>query len=340
MANLFKLLYIVSAILFTVSHLAGQSLFGPPQYRDETRFKKDLNNDGYDDAVHCYYDGGSGFGGTNLTIKNGKTKQVFEFSTFGSKWPTIIAVPIHPHLDPEKDKIFCEQVEKLIFPSIKVKQPEPCLQWVLDGFKSKKVSGPDSSYFEFAFGFQPRWQKGEVYLPKNYFVLLKSSYFFSAMKNTTIGDLPAWFNENTKGWAICYSQNIHGNNLEKTYLDSEFEVFKAHKSVILKQENSYMWVFIDEGALTGGSDKWGRVKDAIMLENFIFIETTGEMQEQNLFVIDHLNGICAKFKYDILQRNSEDWIVNQKLTWDPDHEVTILQKIQREMGFFYTSLKK
>ncbi len=326
-------------MVFAPLTLFGQPIMGPPQYREAANYVKDINQDGYKDSVRYFYDGGSGFGGTNMYLTHGKTHQTYEFSTFNTKWPILTSIAIHPDLYTKENEPFFDEVEKNLFPAIQVDKPELCLQWILDGFKSKMVNGNDSGLLEYAFGFQPRWKKGDIYLPKSYFVFLDTKDFGSTLQKTSIGDLPEWLDENTKGWLICYAPNIHGQKVEKVAVDNDLELYKAHKSVILKKQDGYMWVFVDEYLLTGGADKWGRVKNTTFHEGLIFVETEGEMAERYLFVVDHIKGICARFKYEYLHSGSDQWIQNGKLMLGDHQTPAMIDKIKTEIESLYKEIK-
>ena len=72
--------------------------------QDTETIHEDFNGDGYNDALSCYYSGGSGFGGRYCELKNGATNEIYEVNTQGCFCQIKNAILIPPVLRKKENK--------------------------------------------------------------------------------------------------------------------------------------------------------------------------------------------------------------------------------------------
>ncbi|WP_299776514.1 hypothetical protein [uncultured Formosa sp.] len=263
---------------------------------------KDFNNDGDLDTLESYYDGGSSFGGTYVTLINGKTKDTFKLNSFGCFCDIKETILIPPKLMEDSNKPFLDAIKKELLPE-KWDTPEASLQWLItSNMNYKKLK--DNTYFDLIINTPPKWISGEIKLPKTYYIDVKGEtldkLFF------TNGKVPDWYNPlTTEGWLIYYGHNHFRNKNENGLLMIEkspaYKVFKSSQGVILKKDNSYAWLFVADYGITGSPEKLRR--DAIgklkLVNNYIIIQLTNSLNFSNpIFIIDIEKGITVRLNDD------------------------------------------
>ena len=92
---------------------------------------EDFNNDGADDVLKCSYEIGSSFGGGDCELTDGKTKNKFTLSNYGSFCAIKKRVSIAPDLRKKENEYFFYTLKKEILPKFKT-TPDQSLIWIIN----------------------------------------------------------------------------------------------------------------------------------------------------------------------------------------------------------------
>ena len=261
---------------------------------------KDFNNDGYIDTLNSYYDGGSGFGGTYVTLINGKTDNKVEFNDFGCFCDIKKIILIPPKLTTENYKPFIEVIKKELLPK-KKNVPDASLQWLITAnINNEKLS--NNTYYDLIINSPTIWIPGEIELPSTYYIDIKGDTLRTFYHND---EEPHNWNNSTEneGWLVYYGhnhfRNKNGDTLIMTNISSMYKVFKTSHGIILKKDNSYAWVFVSDYRLTGGPQKlrWESIGHIEIIEKYIIVQLINSSDFSNpIFIIDIENGISGRLR--------------------------------------------
>lgn len=263
---------------------------------------KDFNNDGYIDTLKSYYDRGSSFGGTYVTLINGKTKENFELDDFGCFCDIKKIILIPPKLRKASNKPFLEVIKKELLPA-KMNMPDASLQWLITAnVNSKKLS--DNIYYDLLIKAPPQWTSGKIKLPSTYYIDVKGDTLHKLYYTDT--DIPKWYDsKNNEGWLVYYGHNHFRNEKEDSLVlvdtSPTYKVFRTSHGVVVKKGNSYVWIFVTDYRLTGAPEKLrresiGKIK---LVNRHIIVQLINSMEFSNpIFIIDIEKGISGRLRCD------------------------------------------
>jgi len=261
---------------------------------------KDFNNDGYKDTLKTYYDGGSGFGGTYLSLINGKTKEIFELDDFGCFCDIKKIILIPPKLMQLRNKPFLEAIKKELLPARR-NFPDASLQWLISAnINNKKLS--NNSYYDLFIKTPPQWIPGKIELPNTYYIdvsgdTLQKLYFADNEK-------PTWYNpKKNKGWLVYYAhnhyQNQKGNSLVLVDASTKYKVFRTFHGVVVTKGNLHNWVFVTDYQLTGAPEKlrWKSIEDVVLIDKYLILQLINSEAFSNpIFIIDIEKGFTGRLR--------------------------------------------
>ena len=330
--------FIVCSFWFWAGIAQGQYrpfLSAPPQWRPTTTVERDINRDGWMDSLAYAYDGGSGFGGTELVLKDGRTKKSYELLLFGSKWAKCFFLACPNDFYKKGNTAFTRAVERSLLPKRRFYQAEGSLRWILDAIKMPKQVEMDSGYFYKVLLFKPYWYAGDLFMPTNYFLRLPAADSKILMPVLYDPDTPEWFNQHTKGW-ISYYPNI--GILSPTDQQKKLRLLSNTEAVVLQSPTAHAWIFVDETLLTGGDPKWGRIGRTLFWNDLVLIEYFHQ-HTRGWYVVDYHKGICAQLNYF----SQEEGVIHPKeIVFRENGEVTTytLSDIQQQLRQVYQILSQ
>lgn len=298
MSNRLKLTQIIIKLKYFLIFLFPTIVFG----QNPKVIFKDFNNDGYIDTLKSYYDGGSGFGGTYVTLINGKTNENFELNNFGCFCDIKQIILIPPELRKADNKPFLEIIKKELLPE-KMNIPDASLQWlVTSNINNKELS--DNAYYDLLINTPPKWISGRIKLPKTYYIDVKGDTLHKLYHNDN--EIPKWYDSvNNEGWLVYYGHNHFRNEKRDSLVMVDtsltYEVFRSSHGVVLKKGNYYAWIFVTDYRLTGAPDKlrWESIGNIKLIDKYIIIQVINSIEFSNpIFIIDIEKGISARLRYD------------------------------------------
>ena len=269
--------------------------------QDSKTITKDFNNDGVLDTLKSYYDGGSGWGGTFVTLINGKTKENFEMDNYGcfcNIW-NIILIP--PELRKASNKPFLEVIKEELLPK-KMNIPEGSLQWLITvNLNSKELS--NNIYYDMLIKTPPQWTFGKIKLPDIYYIDIKGDTLNKLYYTDT--ETSKWKNsKKDEGWLVYYGhnhfRNEEGDSLVLVDASPKYKVFRTSHGIVVQKGLSYAWVFVTDYRLTGGPEKlrWESIGNIKLVNKHIILQLNASLSSNPIFVIDIENGIAGRLRYD------------------------------------------
>jgi len=146
--------------------------------------------------------------------------------------------------------------------------------------------------------------EGNIELPRTYYIDLKGETLHQLYDET---ELPDWYDQKMnehEGWLIYYGHNHYrnptGDSLTLADSTRSYKAYKTSHGLIIKNENSYAWIFVTDINLTGGPQKlrWESIKKVQIIDNYVIVEQSWKLSETNrIFVIDIETGICGRLKF-------------------------------------------
>lgn len=286
--NIFMKKYLFVCLLFIYTFSFSQEI---------KLIKKDFNKDGFEDTIEHYYSGGSGFGGTYLTLKNGKTGREFELDDFSFFGEIVTTFPVPSELFESSNSSFFSEVKSILFP-VFYKNPEASLSWILSGRDVRKEINQDK-FFDLIIQNSVIWQRGIPKLPETYALQTSAELFRKFYKTTT--EIPKWYDEKTGNGVIVYSGHNHGKTWRNEITNPKFNILISKHGIVLEDYKNMLhsWVFVAEYNLTGGPDKlrWesiGRVE--IVDDLIVFSLNQTPVTYARTFIIDSSKGSVARIK--------------------------------------------
>ncbi|MCD4665596.1 MAG: hypothetical protein K8R68_10020 [Bacteroidales bacterium] len=261
---------------------------------------KDFNNDGYTDTLSSYYTGGSGFGGTYVTLVNGKTGENFELNNFGCFCNIKETILIPPKLKKESNKPFLDAIKNELLPEHR-KSPDASLQWLITA-NLNHYEIPDNNYFDLFINSPTKWITGEIELPNTYYIDIKGETLHKLY--FTESEKPSWYDSITnEGWLVYYGhnhfRNENGDSLVFADSSDAYQAFSTSHGVVLEKDNSYAWVFVTDFRLTGSPQKlrWESIGNVKIVENYVVIQLINSEYFLNpIFIIDIEGGFSGRLK--------------------------------------------
>ena len=267
--------------------------------------KKDFNGDGLIDTLRRFSEGGSGFGGDFVILKDGKTGEEYAYNNWGSYGQFLRLIPFDNRLAKPESKGFKEALGQALFMDIPLGPLESSLAWLVDAY-SKSVTDPDAPLFSQKIHFQPRWTEGEVLPPASYYLVTSDETLF---RNYPIyqEDNPEYDSAHRQGWLVYYSDNHQA--FEPVFASGDVRIFKSAHGVVVSEDGRSCWVFINDEVLADGPPKlrWPSIGKVLLSGGLIFIHHTGGVE--HLFVVDYRKGVAGRLKEELFPGAGGDFDV-------------------------------
>jgi len=267
--------------------------------------KEDFNKDGFIDTLTRLPDGGSGFGGDFVILKDGKTGEEYAYNNWGSYGQFLRLIPFDNRLAKPESKGFKEALGQALFMDIPLGPLESSLAWLVDAY-SKSVTDPDAPLFSQKIHFQPRWTEGEVLPPASYYLVTSDETLF---RNYPIyqEDNPEYDSAHRQGWLVYYSDNHQA--FEPVFASGDVRIFKSAHGVVVSEDGRSCWVFINDEVLADGPPKlrWPSIGKVLLSGGLIFIHHTGGVE--HLFVVDYRKGVAGRLKEELFPGSGGDFDV-------------------------------
>jgi hypothetical protein len=272
---------------------------------------RDFNRDGYEDRLERFYDGGSSFGGNFVSLTDGKTREKYNYNSWGSFGQFLLLIPFDNRLLKSENKGFKEAIEEALFPDIRHGSIENSLGWLINAYLTTQMR-PSNELFSQKISFKLSWTEGKIVVPSSYYFVTSDEKLFKRYPIYQ-EDNPKYDQHHGQGWLVYYAHNHRG--LELVQFSDIFKVFKTAHGVILSRGDQYCWVFINDEILTDGPPKlrWPSIKKVVISNELVFIHHMGG--EEHLFIVDYSKGIVGRLKGDKFSGENSDFeIRNNQLT--------------------------
>jgi hypothetical protein len=282
---------IKSFLSFTLLFLGFQNL---QAQTDETEIK-DFNQDGVNDTLKVWYDGGSGFGGYYVKAQNGKTGQIYEMDTWTCFCEIKTIVPLPPDFDSSENAPFYKAITSKLFPTIK-DDIDPTLDWIIQA-NLKSIKPEDDSLFDLILPVELTWIGDKIQKPSNYQVLVDDLLIRTMYSPSK--EPPSWIGEAKSGFLAYYP---HNHELQVKALPSNMEGYsflQGKHSLIYKNEDKEAVVFITDHSLTSGPE---RLRDPSLAHfessgEYAFFTVSEASEPSYRIYLIHLNrGTIARLK--------------------------------------------
>lgn len=259
---------------------------------------RDINADGVKDSLTIECSSGSGFGGCDCTVKNGKTGERLEWSTFHC-FCTITDVVLIPEGfgKPENLK-FRLAVESHIRSEVR-STVDPSLAWILNGLITHADHDEDTAVWR-TFTGRTDYTTGRFTaesLPPSYTIPLDGK---ALQAFCLIGYLdPIDLHGGDEGWLYYGAQNHVSSFLPRNQpsgfpeptdtLGGKILLATAH-GLVLQEKDRWSWVWITDHYLTGSPDKlrFNSIQFAEFVnEDYVILNYMGEDFSEK-FALIHL----------------------------------------------------
>lgn len=265
------------------------------------RIEKDLNQDGFHDILESYYDGGSGFGGTYVTLTDGSTVKKHEINSYGCFCDIKKVILIPQELLQNKNKPFLEALKSELLPK-RATEADPSLQWLITAHLNHKFL-IEHPIFDLVIESPIYWISGEMKLPGSYYIEIDGEKIQALYKQETEYPEDIIFSAD-QAWLNYYGHNHKSNSKESFILAAESDSFKAYKTshgLVLQKDDAYSWVFVSDHNLTGSPDKlrWESIGEVEIMGKYIIFRMIHSREFSNpIFIINSENGKTARLKTD------------------------------------------
>ena len=285
---------------------AGLSVSGPasdttghgPSGGQEKIIKRDFDGDGFLDTLTAMVDGGSGFGGDFVTLKDGRTGRTFAYSSWRSYGRFLRLIPFDDDLMKPENKGFRTALEEALFPGIPQGPIENSLAWLIDAY-SHPVEEPEAEgnpVFSQKIRFEPRWTEGQPAPPTSYYVVTSDE---TLLRGYPIyqEDNPAVDSAHRQAWLVYYGEN-HAT-LEPVPAAGDVTVFQSAHGIAVSEGGRSCWLFVNDEVLTDGPAKlrWPSIKSVLLSGDLVFVHHAGV--EDHLFVVDFRAGVVGRLNPEI-----------------------------------------
>ncbi|GAA4111927.1 hypothetical protein GCM10022393_09970 [Aquimarina addita] len=327
-------------LIYTVS---GQS------YKEYPPVIEDINKDSVLDTLFSFYESGSTFGGTDLKIRNGKTKEVFKFSTYRCYCGIQNVFLVPTALNAVENKFFLRRIQKELFPKMK-DTPDPSLQWIISGyFSNKKIKG--NTYFETLIYPDIPWDTVKVEMPDNYSLLIKGDTL-KTLYNTNESDTDTFqIVEKSNAFLLYCGSCVSYNNssFDVTISNDLYKVYRTSHGIYIAKGELQKWIFISDWGLTGSPEKlrWDSIGEIILRGSYlIFQHQVPPDTEDNVFVVNLESGVLGKLKYQFDRVNynvKADYLLDDRLQFitgykDEDPIIILYEDLFLELEKLYKEL--
>jgi hypothetical protein len=283
----------VLAAGLALSGLGGDP--GPlgPAMGQEKLTKQDFNGDGVVDMLTILAEGGSGFGGDFVTLKDGKTGRTFAYNTRGSYGQFLRLIPFDDELMKPKNKGFKAALEGALFSEIPQGIIDSSLAWLVDAYSRsvQESERPDDPLFTQKIRFEPRWAEGEIGPPVSYYLVTSDE---ALLRSYPIRqeDNPEFDSSHRQAWLVYYGHNHAA--WESVPASGEVRVFKSAHGVVVSEGGRTCWAFVNDEVFADGPAKlrWPSIKDVRLSDGLLFIHHAGS--EEHLYVVDYRAGVAGR----------------------------------------------
>jgi len=291
----------MAKVLITLLFLTSFACFGQ---RNKTVQVEDFNQDGVADTLVTWYEGGSGFGGQFMTITNGATGEKFALNNDGCFCEIKRVVILPEGLNKPENKAFLKTFEWEFFNEVRT-QPDPSLQWILDGLESNEKP-ENNPYFDLIIDPQPTWEKGPLSLPAWYSVPLEGEALHKL--------LPADDKAKPQHGYLSYMGGVHfGDDRRpefKVAKESDaYTIFRTRHGLVAQQGDKYKWIFVTDQDLTSAPEKlrWESVGRVALQDHYVILQqNTPPYDTYNIFVINIQSGVVGRLKFPLYCTELED----------------------------------
>ena len=261
----------------------------------------DYNNDGYVDTLKSYSGGGSGIGGTYISLVNGKSGEKFELNNYGCFCDIKQVILIPQSLRKEINKTFLEVIKSKLLPA-KISVPDGSLEWLINANSNHKML-VENRFYDLIIKSPTQWISGKFNFPEMGYIDVKGDtlrkLFVSDHENPIGYDLVK-----DEGWLVYLGHNHFRNKNRDSLIlvdsSSIYKVYKTSHGVILKKGIYYSWVFVTDFRLTGGPEKlrWESIGDIKLIGKYIIVQMINSFTFSNpIFIIDIEEGVSARLKH-------------------------------------------
>ena len=263
-------------------------------YSQSKKSNKDFNKDGVLDQVTITEDGGSDFSSKDIQFIDGKSKRKFDFSmnySFGS----FFAACNIPNAIGKSGR---ESLGTLLFG--KRDSIDPSLNWLIDAC-SNNILVKDSQLADFATKYSPIWITGEPKVPKPYYTILSNDKFQGLLKKIE-GSPDFDFNKMKSDFFwIDYNPDNHGE-FKVVQTGTSNQMFSTSHGLILKKQNKYSWVFINDNKVFEANDKlrWPSIIDVQLIQGFVIVKQSVNTGNTNLFIINPETGFVIRLSKEFI----------------------------------------
>jgi len=254
---------------------------------------KDFNGDGAVDMLTTRADGGSGFGGESVTLRDGKTGRTYAYSSWGSYGRFLRLIPFDDDLMKPENKGFRTALEEALFPGIPQGPIENSLAWLIDAYSHpvEEAEAEGNPLFSQKIRFEPRWTEGQPAPPTSYYVVTSDE---TLLRGYPIyqEDNPAVDSAHRQAWLVYYGEN-HAT-LEPVPAAGDVTVFQSAHGIAVSEGGRSCWLFVNDEVLTDGPAKlrWPSIKKVLLSSGLVFIHHAGAAD--HLFVVDFRNGVAGR----------------------------------------------
>lgn len=271
---------------------------------------KDFNQDGVQDTLLSYYDGGTGFGGWTAILANGKTDAIYSLNTDGCFCEMKRVIPYPDELRKTENIAFWEALKTAILPKRHL-EPDASLQWMIAGaFAHFELE--DDPYFDLLVDPHPEWQKGNPTIPENYYIEVSTDTLIEMLK--TLYEIPEWLDStNAYGCVAYYTSNhkqmLNDTTFSKIDASGKYLLLKTSHGLVLQSEEAYKWLFVSDYSLTGAPEKlrWSSISWAKIVGDYVILrQSQPPNAADRIFIIHSASGKIGRLKEIVSAMYLED----------------------------------
>ncbi|MEM1134736.1 MAG: hypothetical protein AAGI07_02770 [Bacteroidota bacterium] len=284
---------------------------------DTTFIIEDFNRDGAVDTLVSYYQGGSGFGGRQVTVTNGKNNERYALSNDGCFCEIKRTILVPSNLNRVESQPFLNAMKKQLLPP-KKDSPESSLAWMINGaFRNLQLDS--NIFFDLIVDPQTKWVDKKYKNPTNYYLEISGDTLHQLYD--TYARRPV--NTTNKGFLVYYAHNhymrywsgrilsrnrkIHQDSLLLADSSKSYKVLHTAHGVVVRKGNSHKWVFISDVDLTGAPEKlrWESVVRVKLVGKYVLIQQRLPPEGRvKLFLVNIETGRCGRMKFDFDERKN------------------------------------
>lgn len=288
---------------------------------DTTRV--DVNNDKIIDTLIDDWSNGSAFGGRQVTIIDGKSKEEFTLNNFQGLCSAINTIKIPENLLLEANKTFLDTLKNRVLYHKKRDSIDASLKWIISAKNHKKYFENTYSndfgehpFFDIILEPSTSWESSKPSLPESYYIEVKGDIlqkFSSGSEMDSITD-------KSKGFLTYFTPSLLGtrwnplktlDSLRPVTKNKEYKIFKTAHTVYVQKRNTYRWLFISDSGLTGAPDsfsRWESIGKIELIDHYVIIHQDVPPGSYNIILINIENQRVARLdgKYEPHYNNWTD----------------------------------